>query len=544
MVTHELTVFPDGRVDGSVSARNGDYKSHTLHFVLAEGLTGASAKLMVWEPGAEKATVYDTAKGDGSCTGQDVTVTPVLWSGPGRTRLQLELLNSAGDVVWQSRRFVAVVEDGIPDDAAVPPVIDTSDATLTADNAPYGAVFYGAAGRAVGKVPDNRVKPRRWDDIPIDCIRTRTNAVYFHRVADDLFWACTPSSLALTSVPLMLRTRSDVFGQISIAVGGTSYLVSPGSAQTITGANLSSAPLALSISWRSKDGAAHTKVIRVQAVAATAEHGILQISEAAVGTGTANTPEIVSRMGENAGYVEVTTEASGDVVLTCADYHAWAVYHGARYQADASSKQITIPNVDFHEGFARIDMLDPGTGYRAAYFLMKEPGKDDVVTHTAIRADCAASFLAESTDIYDYNANGFGPPTTEMAVYSASVMAITNYGTPYDGGPWLPADVGAFYAVRASANDTLDAQITTVAAESGITVAFDDYGGIAELGDETNPLAKGSLGHGSRWLVFVNGVPVTAPGFLTHIPVNANILLELVYTCADGIDVGFPYAGE
>ena len=544
MVTHELTVFPDGRVDGSVSARNGDYKSHTLHFVLAEGLTGASAKLMVWAPGAEKAVVYDTAKGNGSCTGQDVTVTPVLWSGPGRTRLQLELLNSAGGVVWQSRRFVVAVEDGVPDDAVVPPVIDISDATLTADNAPYGAVFYGAAGRAVGKVPDNRIKPRGWEDIPIDSIRTRTGAVYFHRVADDLFWACTPSSLAITNVALMLRTRSNALGQISIVVGGTSYLVSSGSTQTITGVNLSSAPLALSISWRGKDGAAHAKVVRVQAVTATAEHGILQILEAAVGTGTANTPEIVSRMGENAGYVEVTTEASGDVVLTCADYHAWAVYHGARYQADASSKQITIPNVDFHEGFARIDMLDPETGYRAAYFLMKEPGKDDVVTHTAIRADCAASFLAESTDIYDYNANGFGPPTTEMAVYSDSVVVITNYGALYDGGPWLPADAGAFYAVRASANDTLDARITTVAAESGITVAFDDYGGIAELGDETNPLAKGSLGHGSRWLVFVNGRPVTAPGFLTHIPVNANILLELVYTCADGIDVGFPYAGE
>ena len=289
MVTHELTVFPDGRVDGSVSARNGDYKSHTLHFVLAEGLTGASAKLMVWAPGAEKAVVYDTAKGNGSCTGQDVTVTPVLWSGPGRTRLQLELLNSAGGVVWQSRRFVVAVEDGIPDDTVVPPVIDISDATLTADNAPYGAVFYGAAGRAVGKVPDNRIKPRGWEDIPIDSIRTRTGAVYFHRVADDLFWACTPSSLAITNVTLMLRTRSNALGQISIVVGGTSYLVSSGNTQTITGVNLSSAPLALSISWRGKDGAAHAKVVRVQAVAATAEHGILQISKAAVGTGTANT---------------------------------------------------------------------------------------------------------------------------------------------------------------------------------------------------------------------------------------------------------------
>lgn len=154
MVTHELTVFPDGRVDGSVSARNGDCKSHTLHFVLAEGLTGASAKLMVWAPGAEKAVVYDTAKGNGSCTGQDVTVTPGLWAGPGRTRLQLELLNSAGDVVWQSRRFVAVVEDGIPDDAVEPDDggggTDTSDATVAASDVEYGKIFYGANGRGVG----------------------------------------------------------------------------------------------------------------------------------------------------------------------------------------------------------------------------------------------------------------------------------------------------------------------------------------------------------------------------------------------------------
>lgn len=155
MVTHELTVFPDGRVDGSVSARNGDYKSHTLHFVLAEGLTGASAKLMVWAPGAEKAVVYDTAKGNGSCTGQDVTVTPVLWAGPGKTRLQLELLNSAGGVVWQSRRFVVAVEDGIPDDAQQP-LVDTSDATLTAARADFGTVAYVAGARVVG---ENRVSP-------------------------------------------------------------------------------------------------------------------------------------------------------------------------------------------------------------------------------------------------------------------------------------------------------------------------------------------------------------------------------------------------
>lgn len=547
MVMHELTVFPDGRVDGSVSARNGDYKSHTLHFVLAEGLTGASAKLMVWEPGAEKATVYDTAKGDGSCTGQDVTVTPVLWSGPGRTRMQLELLNSAGDVVWQSRRFVAVVEDGLPDDTAVPPVLDTSDATLTADNAPYGEVFYGAAGRAVGKVPDNRVKPHGWEDIPIDYILSRAGRVYFHRVADNLFWARTPDGVTLSSAFLLIKTRSDVLGSISTIANGTTSSTDPGNTVQIRSADLSSAPLAVTVAWTSKDGAAHTKTIRVQAAAATtANHGVLQFLTAAGSSGSANSPEIVSRMGENAGYATVTTEASGDVVLTCADAHAWAVYHGARYKAKTSSKQITIPNVDFHEGFARIDMLDPETGYRAAYFLMKEPGEEDVDTLTTIRAECALAFLAESTLIYDYNANGYGPPTAGMTAYAAVADTINTRAYDPDTDLWLPSWVRPSAAIVRSSTDTLDAQITSYMEENGFTADFDDYGGIAGIGDGTDgtsPLAKGSLGHGSRWLVFVNGVPVTAPGFLTHIPVNANILLELVYTCADGIDVGWPYAG-
>lgn len=544
MVTHELTVFPDGRVDGAVCVREGDYKSHTLHFVFAEGLRAASAKLMVWAAGAEKPTVYDTAKGDGSCTELDAAFTPVLWQSVGRTRLQLELLGSDGSIIWQSRRFTAAVEEGVPDKAGTPPVIDTSDATLLAADAPYGKIFYGASGRAVGQVPDNRVKPRGWSKIPIMSIRTQVGAHYFQRVSDNLLTVFVPDGFS-AAPPLFFKMHSeDLIGTVGIAVGGVYYTITAGTQQMITVSFSEGADTPISVTWQDAAGT-HTKVLRLRMVKSSASRGILTVTNATAG-GAGGVPVIVSRMCENAGYVSGIS-LGGDtaqVVLTCAGTPAYAVYRGCRYSADATYKQITIPNVDFHEGFARIDMLDPETGYQAAYFLMKEPGKDDVVTRTAIRADCAASFLAESTDIYDYNANGFGPPTTEMEVYSGSVVMITNYGTLYDGGPWLPAGASTFYVVNASANDTLDAQIMSVAEENGITVDFDDYGGIAGIGDGTNPLARGSLGHGSRWLVFVNGRPVTAPGFLTHIPVNANIRLELVYTCADGIDVGFPYAGE
>ena len=538
MVTHELTVFPDGRVDGAVCVREGDYKSHTLHFVFAEGLRAASAKLMVRAAGAEKPTVYDTAKGDGSCTELDAAFTPILWQSVGRTRLQLELLGSDGSVIWQSRRFTAAVEEGVPGEAGTPPVIDTSDATLLAADAPYGKIFYGASGRAVGQVPDNRVKPRGWSKIPIMSIRTRVGAHYFQRVSDDLLTVFVPSGFS-AAPPLFFKMHSeDLIGTVGITVGGEYYTIDVGAQQMITVSFSEGAGTPISVAWRDAAGT-HTKVLRLRMV----KSSILTVTNATAG-GAGGVPVIVSRMCENAGYVNGIS-LGGDtaqVALTCADTGAYAVYRGCRYAADAS-KKITIPAVSFAEGFAQIDMIDPKTGFRMPYFLIKEPGKDDVGTRTAIRADCAASFLAESTDIYDYNTNGFGPPTTEMAVYSDSVIIITNYGTLYDGGPWLPADASAFYVVNASANDTLDAQIMSVAEENGITVAFDDYGGIAELGDETNPLAKGSLGHGSRWLVFVNGRPVTAPGFLTHIPVNANIRLELVYTCADGIDVGFPYVG-
>ena len=325
-------------------------------------------------------------------------------------------------------------------------------------------------------------------------------------------------------------------------MGDVYYTIVAGTQQMITVSFSEGADTPISVAWQDAAGT-HTKVLRLRMVKSSASRDILTVTNATAG-GAGGVPVIVSRMCENAGYVNGIS-LGGDtaqVALTCADTGAYAVYRGCRYAADAS-KKITIPAVSFAEGFAQIDMIDPKTGFRMPYFLIKEPGKDDVGTRTAIRADCAASFLAESTDIYDYNTNGFGPPTTEMAVYSDSVIIITNYGTLYDGGPWLPADASAFYVVNASANDTLNAQIMSAAEEIGVTVDFDDYGGIAGIGDGTNPLAKGSLGHGSRWLVFVNGRPVTAPGFLTHIPVNANIRLELVYTCADGIDVGFPYVG-
>lgn len=547
MVTHELTVFPDGRVDGAVCVREGDYKSHTLHFVFAEGLRAASAKLMVWAAGAEKPTVYDTVKGDGSCTGQDVTVTPVLWSGPGRTRLQLELLNSAGDVVWQSRQFVAVVEDGIPDDVAVPPVIDISDATLTADNAPYGAVFYGASGRAVGQVPDNRVKPRGWSKIPIMSIRTQVGAHYFQRVSDDLLTVFVPGGFS-AALPLFFKMhREDLIGTVGITVGNESYTIAAGTQRGITVSFSEGADTPVSVAWQDAAGM-HTNALRLRMVKSSVSRGILTVTNATAG-GAGGMPDIVSRMCENAGYVSGIS-IGGDtaqVVLTCADTPAYAVYRGCRYGADASRK-ITIPAVSFAEGFAQIDMIDTRTGLRMPYFLSRQLEDGTISAPILARPDCALAFLDEDPQFYDYNANGYGPPTAEMKALRDSAETLDSQlhdGIYYEEGPWQPTGSENFAQQSVDTAYVLFDLVDDWLSENGCEAGTDDNSDVVALFyTGKTPVGAGSLGTGSRWLVFVNGRAVTAPGFLANVLVNPNLRLELVYTCADGIDVGFPYAGE
>ena len=136
-----MTVFPDGRIDGAFSVREGDYNSHTLRFVLTQDLTAASAKLLLWPAGAEKPTVYGVLLGHGQAAGQDVQFTPVSWGkAPSRTQIQLELLDNNGNIIWQSRRLSIPVEPGIPDDA-LPEPVDTSDATAGPGDVALGKTF-------------------------------------------------------------------------------------------------------------------------------------------------------------------------------------------------------------------------------------------------------------------------------------------------------------------------------------------------------------------------------------------------------------------
>lgn len=156
MVTHELTVFPDGRVDGCFSVRKGDYNSHALHFALTEGLTAAAAKLLLWMADGSTPIEYDTRTNRGTCTGSDVQITPESWGPVGRARLQLVLLDETGNEIWQCRQFAVPVEDGDPQETTPGP-IDLSEATAQPGDVRQGMIYFGQSGKATGTKIESQI---------------------------------------------------------------------------------------------------------------------------------------------------------------------------------------------------------------------------------------------------------------------------------------------------------------------------------------------------------------------------------------------------
>lgn len=156
MVTHELTVFPDGRVDGCFSVRKGDYNSHALHFALTEGLTAAAAKLLLWMADGSTPVEYDTRTNRGTCTGSDVQITPESWGPVGRARLQLVLLDETGNEIWQCRQFAVPVEDGDPQETTPGPA-DLSEATAQPGDVRQGMIYFGQSGKATGTKIESQI---------------------------------------------------------------------------------------------------------------------------------------------------------------------------------------------------------------------------------------------------------------------------------------------------------------------------------------------------------------------------------------------------
>lgn len=441
------------------------------------------------------------------------------------------------------------IDDGIAapivKEEAQPPGTDTSDATLLAADAPYGKIFYGASGRAVGQVPDNRVKPRGWSKIPIMSIRTRVGAHYFQRVSDDLLTVFVPDGFS-AAPPLFFKMHSDdLIGNVGISVGSEHYAITAGTQQMIIVSFSEGADTPISVTWRDAAGT-HTKVLRLRMVKSSASRGILTVTNATAG-GAGGVPVIVSRMCENAGYVNGISLGgeTAQVILTCAGTPAYAVYRGCRYAADAS-KKITIPAVGFAEGFAQIDMIDPKTGFRMPYFLSRQLEDGTITAPVQIRPECAFAFLDEKPQFYDYNANGYGPPTAEMEALRDSFTALNDalFGLYDVEGPWQPTGSENFAQQSVDTASVLFDLVNGWLSGNACEADTDDNSDVVALFyTGKTPVGAGSLGTGSRWLVFVNGRAVTAPGFLENVLVNPNLRLELVYTCADGIDVGFPYAG-
>lgn len=551
MVTHELTVFPDGRIDGAFSVREGDYNSHTLRFVLTQDLTAASAKLLLWPAGAEKPTVYGVLLGHGQAAGQDVQFTPVSWGkAPSRTQIQLELLDNNGNIIWQSRRLCIPVEPGIPDDA-LPEPVDTSDATAGPGDVALGKTFYAQGEKKTGSYVSDGIQPREWADIPIDYIRgvatngTNSRELYFQRIGSTEFMLVFPEgySVSAMKVTIAVDEAAEVYRETVKAGNAT-----PETPLVLEGIDFTQ-PVSLGLKWG--DGSKEAS-ISVTALTEDSENACLELRRVRAtknDTSQTDTPDehVITRKGEVFYFYKFPSlsACNGARVFQLGSGAALRVARNGASAGFGTNVAMLIRS-NAGENFVLFELTTPSGKYRKRYCVSWR-ADDTTLFSTYLYTYPVLAFIDGDPQFYDYTAF---PPKEPHAQYAMLKQTANKFGAekvPKDRygrvllDPLYSVDVDDFTdsADYTAKNAVIDA-LATVQIGCNIT----EKKNLVSVGPQYAMLGKNALTDASRWIMLVNDRLVDMPGFLMHTWPNGGELITFLYTCADGLDVGYPYAGE
>lgn len=548
MVTHELTVFPDGRIDGAFSVREGDYNSHTLRFVLTQDLTAASAKLLLWPAGAEKPTVYGVLLGHGQAAGQDVQFTPVSWGkAPSRTQIQLELLDNNGNIIWQSRRLRIPVETGIPDDA-LPEPVDTSDATAGPGDVALGKTFYAQGEKKTGSYVSDGIQPRAWADIPIDYIlceiEESENKYYFQRVSSSEFMLVVPQDDVGTAIATFAVDETTDIYMEGIKVGEATDEV------PLTLTLDMGQPISIGLKWRKNSKEA---LISVTVLREDSENACLEVKEIHAGRSTtldtANPDvHIVTRKGEVFYYYQFPTLSGRTYVMVKPSgllKVALQIVQGNESNGVGAGTYVKLYK-ESDENFVLFELTTPSGKYRKKYCVSWR-ASDTIVFSASLYTYPVLAFIDGDSQFYNYAAFPPKEPHAEYALLKQTVNKFWAEKVPKDryGRVLLnfsqTVDLEDFtdsadYTAKNAVIDTLK----TVQIGCNIT----EKENLLSVGPQYAMLGKNSLTDASRWIMLINGRLVDMPGFLMHTWPDNSEIITFIYTCADGLDVGYPYAGE
>lgn len=548
MVTHELTVFPDGRIDGAFSVREGDCNSHTLRFVLTQDLTAASAKLLLWPAGAEKPTVYGVLLGHGQAAGQDVQFTPVSWGkAPSRTQIQLELLDNNGNIIWQSRRLGIPVEPGIPDDA-LPEPVDTSDATAGPGDVALGKTFYAQGEKKTGSYVSDGIQPRAWADIPIDYILCEIeesgNKYYFQRVSSSEFMLVVPQDDVGTVIATFAVDETTDIYMEGIKVGEAT------DEAPLTLTLDMGQPISVGLKWRKNSKEA---LISVTVLMEDNENACLEVT--GIRAGKALNPDsdnpdvhIVTRKGEVFYYYQfpaLSGRTYARVGLSGLLKVALRIVQGDESNSIGNNTYVKL-YAESGENFVLFELTTPSGKYRKKYCVSWR-ASDENVFSACLYTYPVLAFIDGDSQFYNYAAFPPKEPHAEYAQLKQTANKFRAEKVPKDryGRVLLSfsqtVDLENFtdsadYTAKNAVIDTLK----TVQIGCNIT----EKENLLSVGPQYAMLGKNSLTDASRWIMLVNGRLVDMPGFLMHTWPDDSEIITFIYTCADGLDVGYPYAGE
>ena len=309
-------------------------------------------------------------------------------------------------------------------------------------------------------------------------------------------------------------------------------------------------PISIGLKWRKNSKEA---LISVTVLREDSENACLEVKEIHAGRSTtldtANPDvHIVTRKGEVFYYYQFPTLSGRTYVMVKPSgllKVALQIVQGNESNGVGAGTYVKLYK-ESDENFVLFELTTPSGKYRKKYCVIWR-ASDTIVFSASLYTYPVLAFIDGDSQFYNYAAFPPKEPHAEYALLKQTVNKFWAEKVPKDryGRVLLnfsqTVDLEDFtdsadYTAKNAVIDTLK----TVQIGCNIT----EKENLLSVGPQYAMLGKNSLTDASRWIMLINGRLVDMPGFLMHTWPDNSEIITFIYTCADGLDVGYPYAGE
>lgn len=309
-------------------------------------------------------------------------------------------------------------------------------------------------------------------------------------------------------------------------------------------------PISIGLKWRKNSKEA---LISVTVLGEDNENACLEVTEIRAGrTSNPDTADpdvhIVTRKGEVFYYYQFPTLSRRTYVMVKPSgllKVALRIVQGNKSNGVGAGTYVKLYK-ESDENFVLFELTTPSGKYRKKYCVSWR-ASDTIMFSASLYTYPVLAFIDGDSQFYNYAAFPPKEPHAEYAQLKQTANKFWAEKVPKDryGRVLLSfSQTGDLENFTDSADYTAKNAVIDTLKTVQIGCNITEKENLLSVGPQYAMLGKNSLTDASRWIMLVNGRLVDMPGFLMNTWPDGGEIITFIYTCADGLDVGYQYAGE